>query len=64
MDKCYIYVIEGLYVLCAYCVKLAELCASNCKKAWFCTLAQEGGYGEVCTYLLSSAEWDFDAMCL
>jgi hypothetical protein len=52
-------------MLCAYCVRLAELSASGCNRLWkaLCCNARKEDLAR-CVDLLSSVEWDLDAMCL
>jgi hypothetical protein len=52
-------------MLRAYCVRLAELSASGCNRLWkaLCYNARKEDLAR-CADLLSSAEWNLDALCL
>jgi hypothetical protein len=52
-------------MLCAYYVRLAELSASGCNRLWkaLCCNTRKEDLAR-CTYLMSSVEWNLDALCL
>jgi hypothetical protein len=52
-------------MLRAYCVILTELSASGCNKLWkaLCCNARKEDLAR-CTDLMSSAEWNLDALCV